>query len=317
VVTENAAGEGAGDSGETAGGLQAELDVLDSLVARGAHKATVTKAFEIARRWPDCARAWATMVTSLAREGEIDRAMTVAGHAIQNVSDRWPIWFGLGLALRRSKRLKEAEEAYRRAIRSDPTRVEPVTNLASLLIEVGRPGEARDIVVRGRQRSPSEGVLALTEGRARRALDETEAAMVCFRQAIALNPDLVQAYQNLAEIERTLGLSYQAETSYRRAMVLMPQNATAHNNAGILLFETGDLSGALAAFRTALALDPADAQLYVNLSVAFNVAGMQVESAALQERALYLAPTGLRAGITAPLSTRASNMADYFWFFGD
>lgn len=80
-------------------------------------------------------------------------------------------------------------------------------------------------------------------------------AEVAYRQAIALNPDFANAYNNLGNALCELGRLEEAEYALRRAVGLKPGCAQCHSNLGTALRSQGRLVEAEAAYRRAIALN--------------------------------------------------------------
>ena len=118
-------------------------------------------------------------------------------------------------------------------------------------------------------------------------LDE---AVACYRQVLALKPDLAGTHHNLGNALWEQGKREEAEASYRRALALQPSLAGARNNLGALLYEQGKLDEAVACYREALALQPDYAEALNNLGAALCRRGELDEGEARIRRALILKP---------------------------
>lgn len=115
-------------------------------------------------------------------------------------------------------------------------------------------------------------------------------AVACYRQAIALKPDLAGAHSNLGTALCELGMLEEAESSYRKALAIQPDQAEAHNNLGTVLFERGKLDEAVSRYHNALALRPDYAEALSNLGAALFRRGALKDAEAYTRRALALAP---------------------------
>jgi tetratricopeptide (TPR) repeat protein/SAM-dependent methyltransferase len=118
-------------------------------------------------------------------------------------------------------------------------------------------------------------------------LDE---AVACYRQMLALEPNLAAAHLNLGNALWALGDHEKAEASYRRALSLQPDLVNAHNNLGTVLLERNGLDEAVACYRKALALAPDYAEALNNLGAALCRQGKLDEGEASIRRALALKP---------------------------
>ncbi|MGZ5929886.1 MAG: tetratricopeptide repeat protein, partial [Rhizomicrobium sp.] len=115
-------------------------------------------------------------------------------------------------------------------------------------------------------------------------------AVTCYRQVLALKPDLASAHHNLGNALFGQGNLEQAEASYRRALTLQPSLASAHNNLGIVFYERDKLDEAMACYREAIALEPDYAEALNNLGAALCRRGAFDEGEAFIRRALALKP---------------------------
>ncbi len=93
-------------------------------------------------------------------------------------------------------------------------------------------------------------------GVALRALGKLEAAAACYQRSLALNPNHGGAYTNLGNVLRGLGRLDVAAASHRRAVELSPDSADAHCNLGLALRDLGQTDEALQCFAKTLELNP-------------------------------------------------------------
>ncbi|MEP6990116.1 MAG: tetratricopeptide repeat protein [bacterium] len=89
------------------------------------------------------------------------------------------------------------------------------------------------------------------------------------REAIALDPALAEAYNNLGVGLARLDSLAPAVEAYRRALALRPSYSEAEGNWGVVLVRLGDVTGAKQHYARALALDPENADAHVNMGNAF------------------------------------------------
>ncbi len=115
-------------------------------------------------------------------------------------------------------------------------------------------------------------------------------AVACYRQVLALKPDLAGAHSNLGTALCELGMLEEAESSYRKALAFQPGQAEAHNNLGTLLFEREKPDEAVSCYRNALALKPDYAEAHNNLGAALFRLGDLKDAEACTRRALTLMP---------------------------
>ncbi len=112
------------------------------------------------------------------------------------------------MELHQKGKIKEAEEAYKLAIKSHPKDKRLYCNLAALIRSQGRPEEAAHIAQKGIVTIGGESpVLLNTLGNSLRDLDRHAEAINCFRRALKGNPDYFDAEISLLDSLERLGLN--------------------------------------------------------------------------------------------------------------
>ncbi|MFZ7107510.1 MAG: tetratricopeptide repeat protein, partial [Bacteroidota bacterium] len=136
--------------------------------------------------------------------------------------------YRIGVAYRETGLKEAAATAFRRAIRLLPLQLDFRNELASVLIDLGKFGEAREQLEFVLRENPEHlsawvnlGFLSLS------ALHDLKAAERCYRTALALEPDHVQALINLAGTQVLSGDVHAAKRLLQRALVLEPSNQQA------------------------------------------------------------------------------------------
>ena len=193
----------------------------------------------------------------------------------------------------------DLETLWRDTVSKNPAEWSAYNNLASLLLERGRPAEAVPFLERALALRPDAPEVHHTmadawlrlgrrdEARAEYAralagapgyapghnglglllLDEGKAteAIAEFEQAIRLRPDLAAPFYNLGNALVALERWREAEPYYERALQIDPEFAQAHNNLANLYAYRGNLASAIEHYEKALALEPALRQARENL----------------------------------------------------
>jgi len=115
-------------------------------------------------------------------------------------------------------------------------------------------------------------------------------------RALALAPDLAEAYQVRSTIESSFDLDWKAaEASARRALELAPGSATALATAGGIAYRTGRLAEAETMLRAAVAQDPLGSRTYNNLGLVYRALGRLDEALRMYRKSLELAPQSIGA----------------------
>src|SRR5262245_15567566 len=115
------------------------------------------------------------------------------------------------------------------------------------------------------------------------------AAVIAFERAAQANPGAPTLYRLGTLLVRS-GEPARARTAFERALALQPDLAEASNDLGALLAQGGDLDGAIARFRAALASIPDYPDALNNLGYALLLTGRDQEARTLYEKALALQP---------------------------
>lgn len=137
-------------------------------------------------------------------------------------------------------------------------------------------------------------------------LDESA---TCLERVTRLNPAGAQGTNNLANTYTRMGLLDRAENMYRRTLELEPGYAEAYSNLSLVLKELGRLDEARRAAQQALSLNPQQVDTYINLAGIERAAGHPAEALRRLDQGLAFAP--LNAGL---LITRAKILNDEMWF---
>jgi len=114
----------------------------------------------------------------------------------------YALWNLQGVLLRLLRRPAEALEALERAIALAPAEEGARVNRGAVLLDLGRAREARDAFAELCEAAPGSAAHLSNLARAEAALGETGAARDRLRQALAAKPDHVEAWLQLAALDR-------------------------------------------------------------------------------------------------------------------
>jgi tetratricopeptide (TPR) repeat protein len=119
-----------------------------------------------------------------------------------------------------------------------------------------------------------------------------EPAAAAYRKALVVDPDLVPAIVNLANLHYARDEMIEAQALYERAIRLDPQCFEAHFNLGNIHHDLGRFEPALTAYRHAVALNPGYADAHFYLAVTLEKTGQSVEAKPHWKAYRDLAPQG-------------------------
>jgi len=115
------------------------------------------------------------------------------------------------------------------------------------------------------------------------------AAVVAFERAAQASPNASTLYR-LGTLLAKSGEAGRARAAFERALAMQPDLAEASNDLGALLAQGGDLDAAIERFRAALAATPEYPDALNNLGYAYLLSGRDEEARALYQKALALQP---------------------------
>jgi type IV pilus biogenesis/stability protein PilW len=115
-------------------------------------------------------------------------------------------------------------------------------------------------------------------------------AAQAYEKVIELEPNYVEAYNNLAIVYQEMGDWEKARSTYQKSVEINPQYGKAHNNLGILLYLQERYEESIEAFQKALAVNPLNMESYINLGILFKKQGQIDKAIDSYQRALRINP---------------------------
>src|SRR5262245_32376862 len=128
--------------------------------------------------------------------------------------------------------LRQAEQMYRTLLRAAPRHVGTLHRLGALSNQLGRPGEAVELLGRAVAVDPTAAAVHNDLGMSLAALNRPQEARAAYEKALALDPGNVEARNNLGTTLLGLGRADQAVAHFERALALRPNTAATHINLG-------------------------------------------------------------------------------------
>ncbi|MDR3517692.1 MAG: tetratricopeptide repeat protein [Azospirillaceae bacterium] len=231
----------------------------------------------------------------LVLRGRVRDAINAYRRAVRARPDFAQAWGHLGLALGALNQPTAAIIAYRHATALLPDAAEAHFNLGNSLAGQRRFAEALMAYWRTVVLEPGHHAARHNLGNALRDLDRLEVAVVCFGLHIARQPNFLPAYTALSQTllrldQRGSSLPQSPLAPARHAYHLRPDDPTALTALGNALKAIDQLAPARAAFRQAIAMQPDEAETYSNLAFA-EIDGSAHDAAVVAcRRALILKP---------------------------
>ena len=196
-------------------------------------------------------------------------AETLFTHALAVTGRNAPAEMMLGIAWEKQGRWEAARQAYEEALAMDE----------SLMIQVA-----------GGEKRPLAAQLKLIAGEDAEQKGQTETAMACYRAAVRLAPEAVEAHNNLGNLLDQSGRPNEALAEYQTAARLRPEAPRVHENLGTQLSELGQFEAALAEYQNAARLAPNEAHPYYLMGKAWLRNGDRPAALTALQNALRLNP---------------------------
>jgi tetratricopeptide (TPR) repeat protein len=256
------------------------------------------KAFETSLLLRDSTVTRLQLADAWLRLGRHDDAARLYSALVEADDGNATAWYGLGRTAEAKDDAARAIECYTKACARFPAYSAAHYALGMALRRQGRTGDAEShltISEQNKTKSPPladplrDAVRDLAGGanvhlRRAAALEQQgrlQDAVAEHLQALAVDPNSVQAYINLISLYGRLGQPREAEEHYAAAIALDPGQADAYYNLGVLRFGQGRQRDAERAFREALVRNPNHAPARNNLGFIYERQGRG--AAALQE----------------------------------
>jgi predicted CXXCH cytochrome family protein len=181
--------------------------------------------------------------------------------AIQRFAPRRPEWYlDLAEAMENDGRLANALPWYREAARRDPASPAVTQRLGTALRRSAAYAESAQVLQRAATLAPERALTWHELGLTYRSLGRNANAIAALRRALASDPEMPEAHNNL-------GILTLSEASFREAIRIKPDYADAHANLASLLSGAGRFAEAEETFTRALRVRPADARTRFNYAM--------------------------------------------------
>uniref|UniRef100_A0A7J3Z4S8 Tetratricopeptide repeat protein n=1 Tax=Ignisphaera aggregans TaxID=334771 RepID=A0A7J3Z4S8_9CREN len=115
-------------------------------------------------------------------------------------------------------------------------------------------------------------------------------ALHFYRKALEINPNLKEAWNNLADLYNRLGMFGEALSCADRALEIDPSYASALVNKGIALTQLSRLDEAIHCFDKAISIDPKEKKAWYNKAVVLTTLGKYDEALKCLNKALEIDP---------------------------
>src|SRR5258707_1444208 len=189
-------------------------------------------------------------------------------------------WLQLGLSHHQTNRLAEAEACYREILQQEPQHPDALHLLGVIAQQKGDYKTAIRLITSAIQHNPAAADYHYNLGNTYLLLQNPALAAGSYRNALALEPNHIDALHSLANLLAEQNQLPEAEGYFQRVLALQPDHANAHYNLGNAKWKSGDLQAAVACYERATTLNPDRAEFHFNLGRAMQETGALSPAAA-------------------------------------
>ncbi|HZZ66764.1 MAG TPA: tetratricopeptide repeat protein [Phenylobacterium sp.] len=181
--------------------MNARIAAAETAIREGRREDAIDELTAVLTEAPDqLAETYLTLGRQLYLAGRFRDAERCTARALDRHPGAFALWNLQGVLMRVLRRPDEALAALDRAVALQPEEIGPRVNRGSVLLDLGRAGEARAAFAELLAREPGNPMHLSNLGRAESALGETAAAQAHVRQALALKRDYAEAWLQLADL---------------------------------------------------------------------------------------------------------------------
>ena len=194
---------------------------------------------------PEFLNAWFSLGNLCQAQDKLPEAESAYQRAIDLQPDAAPIYNNLGYTLQQQGKLDEAIACYQKALEIQPNCIEADVNLGNALNIKGKLSPEKQAHYAG---------LNYDLGVARQKAGDRKTAIIYYRLAIAMKPDLIDAHYKLGLALQEQGEIEDAIASYHRALELNPNYGDVYLSLGKIYQDRNNLKEAISAYRQGLEL---------------------------------------------------------------
>jgi predicted O-linked N-acetylglucosamine transferase (SPINDLY family) len=179
-------------------------------------------------------------------------------------------WLERSAALQQRGRYEDAAAVCRARLTEAPDDPEALQGLAAALLGLGRAHEGLSHLRRATVAAPGEARPLVTLGRVSAALGELDAAIYSYRRALALQPNLHDAAEELIVLLKATERYDEAEEHCRHAIASGSDSARSRHALAGVLFEQGRVEEAIGELQASLAIEANAPAVHSDLLRALN-----------------------------------------------
>lgn len=217
--------------------------------------------------------------------GEVDQAISQLEAVVAAAPKYAAAFVDLANIYRQSGRYDDAARTYRTAITIEPNNADAHYNLALVLLDVGNEPQAIEALQRALMFKPQHALAQLALGN---ILAEANPEEACsrFRQALAAQPNMLNAQAGLIGNLAKLGRFDEAERVLAKALRVHPGDLLILRQNALIALMQGQLEKAAETYRQILQADPSADDVRLNLGSVYQMQGDTSKAQTLLEQAM-------------------------------
>jgi predicted O-linked N-acetylglucosamine transferase (SPINDLY family) len=212
-------------------------------------------------------QVYRTLTVHLYQAGRYDEGAAFGAKGLERFPRDFDLLNVRGVNLRKLKRLSEALAALELATRVAPKNLGGLQNYGNVLLDLNEGAKAEGVFSRLVRIDPRNGEYQRQLGRALHKQNKLEPALVRFRQAVTVQPGLIDAWLDMVGILGEEHRTADAEAQLDRAIAANPGNARLLEGKTMVLRRTGQVARAEAFAREVLAAQPDAAWVHHQLGI--------------------------------------------------
>jgi predicted O-linked N-acetylglucosamine transferase (SPINDLY family) len=186
------------------------------------------------------ANVYNTLLVQLYQAGRHEEGQAIGARAMAQHPRDFNIANVRGVMLRRLGRLEEALDVLDAAVRIDPRQEAPQVNRSNVLLDLNRGRQAEEALTKLVRLAPRNAEYQRLLGRALANQNRRDAAVVRFRQAVAIKKDLIEGWLDLAGALNELDRTKQAEEALDKGLAATPGHARLLEAKALVMRRAGE-----------------------------------------------------------------------------
>ncbi|MFN7414403.1 MAG: trypsin-like peptidase domain-containing protein [Dolichospermum sp.] len=217
-------------------------------------------------------KQWLTYGIQLWRIGAKDNAIKAMENAVIKDPNSWEAYYNVAWILVRQKKYNLAVNAINAAIRNQPSFYRSYLLKAAILQELKQYENGLEAVnqaiLEAEKYQQKDFLLYQVRGELFGKLKKYQEEIADYNQAITINPQDADAYNNRGNAKSDLGDKAGAMADYNQAITINPQDANTYFNRGVAKYKSEDKASAISDYNQAITINPQFAQAYYNRGIA-------------------------------------------------